>query len=238
MRKSSVVDIVVQHLSPTMKRETKTNSSYARRPLLVVLALSVIAASAISTTAQTKRAQPSESDVIEALNASFGTAVEPVTAFNPFYLRGDFNGDGAEDILIVVRMKGRRIVLPKGVRTSDPFGYGPKTTLSPSNNQVTLALAIIHGSRAGWKTAPVAGKFLLFGESPVLILENDRAAAEPDARNKLMEIIHKRGARARGAIRPPAAAKGDSILLGTEAADSILYWNGKTYRWEELEGGE
>ena len=229
----------LKHLSPTMKRETKTNSSCGPRPVLVVFAISFLAAVAISGTAQTKRPQPSESTVIEALNASFGAAVEPVTAFKPFYLRGDFTGDGAEDILIVVRIKGHRSDLPKDVRLLTPFDSGTKTTFpSDPSNKVTLALAIIHGSRAGWKIAPVAGKFLLFGESPVLILENERAAAEPDARNKLMEIIHKRGARARGAIRPPAAAKGDSILLGTEAADSILYWNGKTYRWEELEGGE
>jgi hypothetical protein len=49
-----------------------------------------------------------------------------------------------------------------------------------------------------------------------------------------MEIISKRGKRRRGATRPPAAAKGDAILLGTEATESILYWNGKTYRWEEF----
>ena len=83
-----------------------------------------------------------------------------------------------------------------------------------------------------------AGKFLLFGESPVLILEDDRAQSKGlEGRVKLMEIISKHGRR-RGPLGAPAAARGDTILLGTEAADSILYWNGKTYRWKELEDGE
>jgi hypothetical protein len=53
-----------------------------------------------------------------------------------------------------------------------------------------------------------------------------------------MEIVKKRGRRVRGAMSTPAAARGDAVLLGTEAADSTLYWNGKTYRWVESEGGE
>lgn len=207
------------------------------RLLLVALAISFIAATEISATAQTN--QPSDSDVSEALNASFGQAVDPVTAFSPFYLRGDFNGDGAEDIAIAVRIKGRRTLLPKDVRILDPFHYGTKTTYPADPlKQVTFALAIIHGSRSGWKSAPIAGKFLLFGESPVLILETTRADAGPDARKNLMELIRKRGRRARGSLPPPRDAKGDTIILGTEAADSFLYWNGKTYRWYESEGGE
>jgi hypothetical protein len=229
----------LQHLSPTMKRETKTNSRDAMRPLLVVLAISFIAAVATSATAQTKRSQPSDSDVSEALKASFGAAVEPVTAFNPYYLRGDFNGDGAEDIVIFVRFWGRRIGLPKGVQIPNPFRHNTKTAY-PDNpaTRVTFALAIIHGSRTGWKAAPVAGKFLLWGESPVLILDRHRVEAEPDARNNLIELIRKRGKRARSSLPPPRDARGDTILLGTEAADSFLYWNGKTYRWYESEGGE
>lgn len=206
---------------------------------MVLLAITTLTGLANSGAAQIRRPQPTQSAVIEALDDSFGAAVEAVTAFKPFYLTGDFNGDGAEDILIVVRIKGRRGDLPKEVRILDPFRYATKTTFpaDPANN-ITFALAIIHGSRAGWKAAPVAGKFLLFGESPVLALESVRAQAQPEAREQLLEIIRKRSKRPRGSLPPPAAAKGDLILLGTEAADSMLYWNGKTYRWYESEGGE
>src|SRR6185503_3603176 len=59
--------------------------------------------------------------VTETLQASFGSAVEAVTAFKPFYLTGDFNGDGMQDIVIVVRIKERRSALPKDVRVINPF---------------------------------------------------------------------------------------------------------------------
>jgi hypothetical protein len=229
----------LQHLYPTMKRETKANSRFARRAILVLLAISIFAALAGSGAAQTKRPQPAQAAVVEALNGSFGAAVEAVTEFKPFYLTGDFNGDSAEDLLIVVRIKGRRGDLPREVRIVDPFHYATKTTFpADPANQVTLALAIIHGSRTGWKAAPVAGRFLLFGESPVLALESVRMRAQPEAREQLIEIIRKRGKRPRGSLPPPPDAKGDMILLGTEAADSFLYWNGKTYRWYESEGSE
>jgi len=36
----------------------------------------------------------------------------------------------------------------------------------------------------------------------------------------------------------PATAKGDVVLLFTEVGDnSMLYWNGRTYRWQDAESG-
>jgi hypothetical protein len=222
----------------------KAKHSFVRQFLLLGGCLLVTTACAprlcAQTTRQTKAGDSNQSAAVtEALKASFGSSLEAVTNFNPFYLTGDFNGDGAQDILIVVRLKGRRSELPGNVKVLNPF-YRTSNPTFPADPAAkpTLAFAIIHGTSAGWKTAQPAAKFLLLGESPVLILENDRATSGhvEDAKG-LMEIISKRGRR-RAASRPPAAAKGDSILLGTEAAESILYWNGKTYRWEESEGGE
>lgn len=223
-----------------MKQERETNSRYARHALLFLLAVSILAALAVCGAAQTKQPQPTQSAVVEALNGSFGAAVEAVSAFKPFYLTGDFNGDGVEDILIVVRIKQERTQLPKDIRLLSPFGYGAKATFpSDPANKPTLALVIIHGAKTGWQSGTTAGKFILFGDSPILILNNERAiSSQGHDRDNLMELIRKRARRTRGATRPPAAAQGDAILLGTEAADSILYWNGKTYRWQESEGGE
>jgi len=170
--------------------------------------------------------------VTEALQASFGSAVEAVTGFKPFYLTGDFNGDGMQDIVIVVRIKERRTALPKDVRLINPFYSSPKVTF-PANpaSENKLALAIIHS----WKTPQTAAKFLLVGEAPILILVHERTS-DPDGAKGLMELMSKRGKRRRGQTFPPTA-KGDVILLGTEVgSDSPLYWNGKTYRWEEPEG--
>ena len=101
--------------------------------------------------------------------------MEPVSAFKPYYLTGDFNGDGAQDILIVVRIKGTRAELASDVTLYNPFER-PKAVFpaNPSANP-TLAFAIIHGSKPGWQTPPALEKFLLLGETPILILNYGRA---------------------------------------------------------------
>ncbi len=178
-----------------------------------------------------RQSKTSQSEVIEALATDFGPAVEVVTAFRPFHLIGDFNGDGAQDVVVVVRIKGRRSALPKDVRVIDPFqGGGPSGfPANPAANN-KLALAIIHS----WKASRPAGKFLLIGESPILILEYNRAtSSEPDDRKDLIELMSKRDKRRKGE-KLPARSKGDVILLVTEVGgDSMLYWNGKTYHWED-----
>ena len=226
-------------------KQVQTNRSFDGHAvcLLLVIFLLTLAANAQGVSAQsktqTKTNQPSQSTLGDALQTSFGSAVEAVTAFKPFYLTADFNGDGAQDVLIVVRIKGHASELPKDVKVLNPFGYGTRPAFpADPTTKPTLALAIIHGSRGGWQNSPAAGKFLLVGKSPILILENDRATSGyPDALTNLMNVTIKRGKRPRDPWFP-AAARFASILLGTEAADSILYWNGRTYRWKELGGGE
>lgn len=220
----------------------KTNRSSQSHFLSLACSL-LVAGSAAGLTAQTiapKKASPSHTAMLaEVLRTSYGSTVEAATSFKPFYLSGDFNGDEAQDILVVVRITGPRGNLPGDVKPYNPFER-PKAVFpaDPTANP-TLALAIIHGSRPGWQTPPALEKFLLFGESPVLILNYGRITnAGPQDREHLMELMKKRAKRRAGDEWPPPAAKGDSIVLATEATDSILYWNGKNYRWEEAAGGE
>ena len=207
------------------------------------LPLRLLAANTHSPSAQSK-AQNKTASISAAYHKrqfekSFGSAVEATTAFKPYYLTGDFNGDGAQDILIVVRIKGLARNSQPDVKIYNPFER-PKAIYpeDPAANP-TLALAIIHGNRPGWQTPPALEKFLLFGQTPILILNYSRAvSSEATDKKDLMELLTKRSTKYRGDGWPPATAKGDSIVLGTEATDSILYWNGKTYRWEEAAGGE
>ena len=207
--------------------------------LLVVLLTSHASSLFAQTKTQTKAPQPSQSGLKEILQKSFGSAVEAETTFKPYYLTGDFNRDGAQDILIVVRIKGPRAELAPGVNIYNPFGRPKAVFPSDPTANPTLALAIIHGGQPGWQTAPALEKFLMFGETPVLILNYSRVTStELQDKKNLMELLGKRSAKFRADGWPPAAAKGDSIVLGTEATDSILYWNGKNYRWEEAAGAE
>ncbi|MEP6922577.1 MAG: hypothetical protein ABI967_15750 [bacterium] len=181
-------------------------------------------------TAQTTELQPAA--VAAALQTNFGSTVEAATAFKPFYVTGDFNGDAAQDVAVVVRIKEGRSALPKGVRLLNPFQL-EKTIVFPANpaTENKLALVIIHS----WKTPQPASKYLLIGESPILILQYERAISNQSAdRNKLMGSISRRGRRPRG-VMFPRGAKGDVITLGTEVGGgSLLYWNGRTYVWEDV----
>jgi len=174
----------------------------------------------------------SQSTVIAAvLQTSFASAVETSTAFQPFYVTGDFNGDGAQDIAVVVRIKERRSALPKDVRLMNPFQF-EKTIEFPANpaTENKLALVIIHG----WKNPKPSGKFLLIGDSPILILDYQRVTSDqPADRRNLIALMSKRGKRRKGETFP-RGAKGDVILLGNQVGDnSPLYWNGRTYVWED-----
>jgi hypothetical protein len=166
------------------------------------------------------------------LQTGFGSAVEASTAFQPCCVNGDFNGDGAEDMAIVVRIKDRRSAVPKDVRILNPFQLDKKI-IFPANpaTENKLALVIIHS----WRAPQPAGKYLLIGESPILILEYHRAISNQSAdRNELIGLMSRSGLRRKGETFP-RRAKGDVITLPTEVGgDSLLYWNGRTYVWEDV----
>jgi hypothetical protein len=193
------------------------------RPLILKSAI-VIAVSLLSA-ASSAAQLPTRASLSEAVEKSFGSVVEAVTYSKPFYLTGDINGDRVQDLVIVVRVKGSRSSLSKDVRVVNPFE--PKAGIPfPTDpaQENKLAIAIIHS----WKNSQPAGKFLLIGDSPILILESSRPTSGPEAGDmKLMA----RNARRRNF---PRAAKGDVILLITEVGgDSQLYWNGRIYLWED-----
>lgn len=201
------------------------------------LAVALFSLAIVANDAGAKPQAVNNETVRSVVEKAFGSTVQPVTGFKPHFVTGDFNGDGAQDLAIVVRLDRGRGGLPTDVRTINPFGYGPTPYPLPAPDAATLGLAIIHGSKAGWQTNPAAAKFVLLGDSPVLILQAQRAT-EPGAANNLMSLMRKRARRARADAWPPAAARGDGIVVETEATESILYWDGKTYRWKEAAGGE
>jgi hypothetical protein len=166
-----------------------------------------------------------------ALQKHFGPAVEAVTSFQPFYMIGDFNGDGVPDLAAVVRLKARRQALPVDVKLLNPFERGGAIKF-PNNPEEgnKLAVAILHS----WNNPAPAAKLLLLGESPILILQNARAiSSQPNERMNLIGLRSRRAKRGRRESLP-RGSKGDVILLATEVGgDGLLYWNGRTYLWEE-----
>jgi len=163
--------------------------------------------------------------VVSAVRASFGPGVEVVTSLEPFYLDGDFNGDGFADLFVVVRL-AKGVEIPNGVVRANPYGYGDSAS-APS-----VGFAVIHGTRNGWGVEPSKGRYLLLGESPILALQPERWGTS-DSKD-LMTLLKKGVRRPAGDLpAPPRQAKGASVYLPTEAAWGILYWNARAYAWLE-----
>lgn len=222
---------MTEPLSPTdagiFKPTTNARLWRLARPLLFFALLCFLAT--VSSTAQAKALQPAA--VSTALQTNFGTAIEASSAFKPFYVTGDFNGDGLQDIVIVVLIKAGRSSLPKDARILNPFEFERRIKF-PANpaTENKLALVIIHG----WKNPKPSAKYLLIGDSPILVLDYQRVtSAQAADRQNLIGLMNKRGRRPKGSTYP-RAAKGDVILLGNQVGDnSPLYWNGRTYVWED-----
>ena len=221
---------MTEALSLNRTRISRQTDHARRWRLLHYLFLAVICFLAtVPSSAQANEPQP---DAVSAtLQTNFGAAVEASSAFKPFFVTGDFNGDGAQDIAIVVLIKTGRSALPKDVHLLNPFEFERKIKF-PANpaTENKLALVIIHG----WKNPKPSAKYLLLGDSPILILDYQRVTSDqPADRQDLIALLSRRGRRPKGSTLP-RGAKGDVILLGNQVGDnSPLYWNGRTYVWED-----
>jgi hypothetical protein len=137
----------------------------------------------------------------------------------PNLLHGDFNGDGAPDLLAVVAVRGQR--LNPEVRVVRPWPAYNGDALA--GNDVTwgaeVGLAILHGTPAGES----GGVYLLHDPNAVSILDTHAARA--------LSVIPRAELAAQAAPELARSARGDAIVVPTEAGiDTYLYWDGSTYR--------
>lgn len=184
-----------------------------------------------------QRSNVRDGDVEAAIRNAFGGQAEVVRQFKPYYLSGDFNGDGAPDLFAVVRLRGAKDRLPTDIIASNPFGYGEpqrKDAATHTRTRLPLAFAIIHGRRrGGWSAPDPQAKYLLLGASPILALQSERSGSGAD--EQLIELlpVSRRRERLRSFRKELMKAKGDAIIAATEAVDSLIYFDGKSYRWQE-----
>jgi hypothetical protein len=155
-------------------------------------------------------ADPNEK-VIAALRSDFGNNLTAKRSRNPFYFTGDFNGDGKQDIAIIVEA-GKTDSLVAGVATLNLRPPDKAKTAADDSSKNRAAIAIIHGDKDGWSSATPAGKFLLLdlADEQLQVIEHDPAN----------ESLLK--------------AKGDAIFSSSEKDGiSIIYWDGQTYRLDQ-----
>lgn len=158
------------------------------------------------------------------VRGAFGGAVEVNVDHRPYFLTGDFNGDRFRDLVMVVRLKAAFRELPGGVTVLDPWRTRRPSPAGPG----TLALAILHGGREGLH-APPLGRYLLtdqeFFATPIW---------QTPPLKDLIGLVSKPRASRQGRRTLPRPAKGDAIRVATEAGiDTLLYWDGRTYRLYE-----
>jgi hypothetical protein len=144
---------------------------------------------------------------------------EAQAPWTPFVI-GDLDGDGVEDAVIVTRCKDPLSRESEyNYKVVDPYfaahGYGnPKVTaqFNREDPRAQFVLLIIHGAGAdGWRAATPKAKFA------VINLEFQAVS--------LTRFTHRKHTY-------PAVD-----LQEGESLSSVIYWDGKKYRWVDVSGG-
>jgi hypothetical protein len=196
----------------------------------------VVAPQATASTESKKTVGPSAptlAEVQEAVARVYLDAVMIDTSRGESFIVGDFNGDGSEDIAVVVRpAKGalpklnseyanwivedpQKVVTPDPNKSAQPSPGVPKPVRV---QQGDLLLLILHGYRqAGWRDALARQTFLLRNA----VGENIRA----QSLNEASKAASGKGAQP----RPP----GDVIRERLKGQDGFLYWASAKYAWHQ-----
>jgi hypothetical protein len=176
-------------------------------------------------------APPKASEVQAALARTYKGAV----AFDergPLVI-GDFNGDGSQDIAVVVRASKDKLaelndelsnwivadplkVQPPDPRSFDPHQGVQKLSPAPARPRVEAGdalVVVIHGFKeSGWRNPEAMQTYLLKNVAGADLRAEPRAAAQSDAQKRLRllgDVIRER--------------------LGDESG--FLYWTGASYGW-------
>jgi hypothetical protein len=166
----------------------------------------------------------------ELVREQVGNQVKPALGVisEPVYVLTDFNGDGFLDVAIVVIIEqGRDELKSHGVRylDVDPFSRMNGRELEPNvkMGQNCLGVVFLHGSAKEWDPRAISHKFIIYD-------------CFSSIRRVPKGVPIRRGRRSTG---PPPRLKGDAILLDLESgAQSLVYWDGKTYRGFSIRAGD
>lgn len=176
---------------------------------------------------------PKLAEVQEAVKRVCEDTVTIDTSQREPYIIGDFNGDGSQDLAVIVRpTKGalaklnseyanwtvedpRRVVLPDPNKAVQRL---PKTQELARVQQDDLLLLILHGYRQeGWHHQYARQTFLLRN----VVGENIRAQS-------LNEV-----SKAAGGKNAPTQLPGDVIKEKLAGQEGFLYWTNAKYAWHQ-----
>jgi hypothetical protein len=175
---------------------------------------------------------PKPEEVREVAARVYKDAVVIDTSHQPVYVVGDFNGDGSEDIAVVVKpAKGRLEEInsevanwivedPRQVVLPDPNKTVQKLPQDPGPVKVQpgdLLLTIIHGyKKEGWRNAEARQAYLL-----------DNAVGASMSAEPLKDLLSANGNK-NGVMK-----SGDVIKVTLAGESGFLYWTGAKYAWHK-----
>lgn len=179
-----------------------------------------------------KQPPPTQAEVENKIHRIFGDDVMVQHGASPFFILGDFNGDGSEDLAVIVRAAGGKLDHINGefanwiIQDANTYFVAPpgKHTVSvPKIPEAKVTereplLAVIHGHGAkGWRTPEAQQAYLVkhaaatfLGTAPSFSLDAIRAMHLPIETDVIKEI--------------------------REGKNGFLFWTGGAYAWHPSEG--
>lgn len=176
----------------------------------------LLSASAVVAQNHASLSAPVDNDFV---HQQFGDSCSLESRWQP--VRGDLNGDGIEDLVMVARCKNPLIDQgEKNFQVVDPldsfYGYGnPKVTTAMGQDDPALkgiCLLVIHGAGAdAWRSERPQSKFVIIN----LAVKSIALKKMRVSRKKSVSAIYVE------------EASGDQMT-------SAIFWNGRKYRYEPL----
>jgi hypothetical protein len=166
--------------------------------------------------------------VRQKVEAIFAQAVVPARPRKPDFALGDFNGDGSQDIAVLVKpAPGALEQINSPVANWMIKDVDPQETAAamkrrePVRVEATdLLLAVIHGyGEAGW----------LNPEAKQTLLLRDAVHDDGEDRRGASQSIRARPLTGLMPVPPARVVPGDVILTSRDDEGGFIYWTGATY---------
>jgi len=180
-------------------------------------------------------AAPGADEIKEVVLRVYEKAAVPDVSLEPGYVLGDFNGDGSEDLAVVVKAGNGMLTQinnelanwtledPKQVREPNAAAVAQTAPAKPTRAEKGDSfLAIVHGvGEKGWRNPEARQSFLL----------KNAAGTSMTVR----PVSSKENANGKEKLPP---LRGDVIRMTIGGRPGMLLWTGAKYEWHSIDDKE